>query len=185
MRMMDSNGEVDQAETILWQGSPRTGFVWRWEWSGSIAAGLAVGTGAVYIAVGLLRGGFDWYGAVICGIFTVVAIYLTAGVILLDIFDRRSTHYLVTDRRVIIRSRLPFLEEQSVPLFRVDGRRQQVNMTSDGSLSFGRLPVLGNILRFWGPLYRALFDDPRMDCLEEPMHVYRLIREAQKAAKTL
>lgn len=116
--------------------------------------------------------------ALICATFAAVGLYLTCGIPLLDARYRRSTRYVVTDRRVIIKSRQ--LPSQCVGLLRLDGTAQPIKITVDGSIVFSRVPAFGYILRFWGLVYRLFTDDPRLDCLDHPLRVYRIIRRAQR-----
>lgn len=135
--------------------------------------------GAIWMLAVLLRDGADWSGFVVFAVFALVGLYLTYGIVALDMRCRRSTSYAVTDRRIIIQSDSPFVEAGSLPLLRLNGNPQPLKIVADGSIHFG-CPLLSYVVRFWGPLHRMVIDNPRLECLDNPRRVYRVIRHAQR-----
>ncbi len=165
-------------EKILYKAQPRKGFLWRPEYFLPAIAGAAM-LGAVARMSGFFANqGVALIPALICATFAGLGLYLTCGIAMFDARYRRSTCYVVTDRRIIIKSRQ--LPSQCVGLLRLDGTAQPIKITVDGSIVFSRVPALGYVIRFWGPVYRLIVDDPRLDCLDNPLRVYRIIRRAQE-----
>jgi hypothetical protein len=165
-------------EKILSKAQPRKGFLWRPEYILPAIAGVAMLSAVAMMSVSFADQELALIPALICVTFAAVGLYLTCGIPMLDAWYRRSTRYVVTDRRVIIKSRQ--LPSRCVGLLRLDGTAQPITITVDGSIVFSRAPAVGYILRFWGLVYLLFTDDPRLDCLDNPLRVYRIIRRAQE-----
>jgi hypothetical protein len=180
---MMETGDIDRQlqpnERLLWRGCPRAGFLLRPEQIAPMIVGASMLLGALWMLMTLLRGGVDWIGFVLSGVFGSVGLYLTFGILELDTRCRRSTSYAVTNRRIIIQSDSPFVDNGSVPLLRLDGEPQPLKIGADGTIHFD-CPLLSYVGRFWGPLHRMVIDNPRLECLENPLRVYRVIRRAQR-----
>jgi hypothetical protein len=134
---------------------------------------------ALWMLAALFRDGFGWIGLVMFAVFAIVGLYLTCGIVALDMRCRNSTCYAITDRRVIIQSESPFVDVGSVPLLRLNGKPQTLKIAADGTIHFG-YPLFSHMARFWGPIHRMTMDSPHLDCLENPLQVYRVIRRAQR-----
>ena len=134
---------------------------------------------ALWMLSALFRDGFGWIGFVMFAVFSVVGLYLTYGIVALDMRCRSSTCYAVTDRRIVIQSESPFVDVGSVPLLRLNGTPQTLKIGVDGTINFG-YPLFSHMARFWGPIHRMIMENPRLDCLENPLQVYRVIRRAQR-----
>lgn len=115
-------------------------------------------------------------GMAFASVLLLVGLYLTCGLILIDIRSRRSAEYLITDRRIIIKAAGLV---QSVSLFKVTGEPTTPRVTADGNIVFGSV-IFGSLIRFWGPAHQLLVDDPCLDCLQDPLRAYRTIRLAQR-----
>jgi hypothetical protein len=134
---------------------------------------------ALLMLAALFRDGFGWIGFVMFAVFAFVGLYLTYGIVALDMRCRNSTCYAVTDRRIVIQSESPFIDVGSVPLLRLNGKPQTLKIAADGTIHFG-YPLFSYVAHFWGPLDRMGIGFPRLDCLENPLQVYRVIRRAQR-----
>jgi hypothetical protein len=134
---------------------------------------------AGWMLAALLRGPFVWIGFVMCAAFAAVGLYLTVGIVALDTRRRNSTCYAVTDRRIIVESESPFGYVGSLPLLRLNSKPQTLKIGADGTIHFG-YPLFSYIANFWGPLDRMGVSFPRLECLENPLRVYRVIRRAQR-----
>jgi hypothetical protein len=180
---MTLTNEIDDQlqpnEKLLWQGRPRLGFIFRPEQAPSMIVGGAMLFVALWMLAALPRDGFSWIGFVMIAGFAMVGLYLTYGIIALDMRSRSSTCYAVTDRRILIQSESPFVNVGSVPLLRLNGKPQTLKISADGTIHFG-YPLFSYVARFWGPLDRMVIGFPRLECLEEPQKVYRVIRRAQR-----
>jgi len=175
----DIVAQLQSDEKLLWKGRPRAGFIFRAEQVPSMIVGGMMLFAALWMLAALLRAGFGWIGLVMFVVFAMVGLYLTYGIVALDMRCRNSTCYAVTDRRIIIQSESPFVDVGSVPLLRLNGKPQMLKIGADGTIHFG-YPLFSHLARFWGPTHRMTMDNPRLDCLENPLRVYRVIRRAQR-----
>jgi hypothetical protein len=141
--------------------------------------GVSMLIAAGWIIAVLVRGGFGWIGFVMFAVFAMVGLYLTYGIVALDLRCRSSSYYAVTDRRIIIQSESPFVNVGSLPLLRLNGKPQTVKIGADGTIHFG-YPLFSYFAHFWGPLDRMGVGFPRLECLENPLRVYRVICRAQR-----
>ncbi len=139
---------------------------------------------ALWMLSALFRDGFGWIGFAMFAVFAMVGLYLTYGIVALDMRCRSSTCYAVTDRRVIIQSESPFVDVCGVPLLRLNGKPQTLKVAVDGTIHFG-YPLFSYVAHFWGPLDRMGIGFPRLECLENPLQVYRVIRRAQRRLQKL
>ena len=171
--------QLEPHEKLLWEGRPRSGFIFRPEQIPSMILGGLALVAAFSILAGSLRFGVDWIPLAMSAVFAAAGLYLTYGILALDKRCRSSASYAVTDRRIIIESNSPFVDAGSLSLLRLNGKPQPLRIGADGSIHFGS-PLLSHLRRFWGPLHRLVVDDPRLDCLEHPLLVYRVIRSAQR-----
>lgn len=182
--MEDIGDQLQPGEKLLWEGRPRSGFIFRPEQIPSMIVGGLALVAAFSMLADLLRFGVDWIPLAMCAVFAAAGLYLTYGILALDKRCRSSASYAVTDRRIIIKSDSPFVDAGSLSLLRLNGKPQPVKIGADGSIHFGS-PMLSHARRFWGPVHRMVMDDPRLDCLEHPLRVYRVIRGAQRGLQRL
>jgi hypothetical protein len=176
--MDDIDDQLQPDEKLLWQGRPRTGFIFRLEQVPSVIVGVSMLIAACWMLAALFRGGFALIGFEMFAGFALVGLYLTYGIVVLDMRCRSSTCYAVTDRRIVIHSESPFVDVGSVPLLRLNGKPQMLKIGADGTIHFG-YPLFSYVARFWGPLHRMVMHNPRLDCLENPLQVCHVIRRAQ------
>jgi hypothetical protein len=175
----DIDAQLQSDEKLLWKGRPRAGFIFRPEQVPSMIIGLSMLLAGGRMLAALFRDGFGWIGFAMFAVFAMVGLYLTYGIIALDMRCRNSTCYAVTDRRIVIQSESPFVDVGSVPLLLLNGKPQTLKIAADGTIHFG-YPLFSHMARFWGPIHRMTMDNPRLDCLENPLQVYRVIRRAQR-----
>jgi hypothetical protein len=173
------DAQLQSDEKLLWKGRPRGGFIFRPEQVPSMIVGLSMLLAGGWMLAALFRDGVGWIGFVMFAVFAMVGLYLTYGIVALDMRCRSSTCYAVTDRRIIIESDSPFVDVGSVPLLRLNGKPQTLKIAADGTINFG-YPLFSHMARCWGPIHRMTMEDPRLECLENPLQVYRVIRRAQR-----
>jgi len=171
--------QLQPDEKLIWQGRPRLGFIFRPQQVPSMIVGGLLLFAAVWMFAALLRNGFGWIGLEMFAGFATFGLYLTYGIVTLDMRCRSSTYYAVTDRRIIIQSESAFVNVGSFPLLRLNGKPQTLRIGADGTIHFG-YPLFSYVAHFWGPLDRLGIGFPRLECLEDPQIVYRVIRRAQR-----
>jgi len=172
--------DVQRDERVLWEGKPQSGFVCRPEQVASMLVGVAMIAVAVWLLMALLHNGLEPGGLLLSLVIVSVGIYLAIGVVLIDITYRRGVRYAVTDHRILIRSEPLSDDISSIALLKTNGKPLGISVTFDRCITLGTPPLLGHAVRFWGPLYRLVVEDPRLECLENPASVYRIIRTAQR-----
>jgi hypothetical protein len=175
----DIDSQLQSDEKLLWKGRPRAGFIFRPEQLPSMIFGGAMLLTALWMLAALFRDGFGWIGLAMFAVLAMVGLYLTCGIVALDMRCRSSTCYAVTDRRIIIQSESSFVNLGSLPLLRLNGKPQTLKIGADGTVHFG-YPLFSYVAHFWGPLDRMGIGFPRLECLENPLQVYRVIRRAQR-----
>ena len=173
------DGQLQSGEKLLWRGRPRPGLIFRPQQVLPMIVGVSVLLAAGWLLAALLRGPSVWIGFVICAAFAAVGLYLTFGIVAIDVRRRGSTCYAVTDRRIIIQSESPFGYVGSLGLLHLNGKPQTLKIGADGTIHFG-YPLFSYVANFWGPLDRMGVSFPRLECPENPLRVYRVIRRAQR-----
>jgi hypothetical protein len=167
-------------------------------WTGRPQRGIRFGAGDLFmVPLGLLWGGFAiyWEWSVIqsraplllrlWGIpFVAIGLYLIAGRFLWDAYQRRHTHYGVTNERVLVvttglRSRV-----RSRDLRTLGEMTPSSGADGPGSRALGTTP--GGVPRWlaasgWPGLGSAL---PGFESIEELRRVQDVIRQAQQAARS-
>jgi hypothetical protein len=183
-RLMTATEDIDHQlqpdEKLLWQGRPRAGFIFRLEQVPSMIVGVSMLVASGWMLVSLIQLGFGLIGFEMLVVFALFGLWLSCGIVALDMRCRSSTYYAVTDRRIIIQSEYSFVNFGSLPLVRLNGKPQMLKVGADGTIHFG-YPLFSHLAHFWGPLDRmGGIGFPRLECLENPQKVYRVIRRAQR-----
>ena len=153
------------------------------------------GSDAFLIPFSLLWGGFAffWEYSVLTkgeplffalfGIpFVVIGAYLIVGRFYVEAKQREKTYYGVTSERVLIVSGVLQQKIKSLTLRTLSDVSLTESRDGTGSISFGSsLPFAA---WFGGMAWPGMeqFSGPRLDIIENPKQVYKLIREAQKNA---
>lgn len=184
------DGLLSHGEKVLWRGKPPqrlvilnagdlfiipfflfwTGFACFWE-------AMAIG--------GFLEGGMG--GAGICmplfGLpFVAIGFFMLGGRFVGDVLVRRSTHYAVTDRRVMIVTGRKSQTLVSVPLEKIENIGMTIHRNGTGTLNFAGGPnliLVGGWTGYTSKNNGQVTTPPVFDHIPDPKKVYDLVLEAQ------
>jgi hypothetical protein len=182
-------GLLGPGERVLWAGRPPQRLLMLYMgdlviipfflfWTGFACLWEAVAIG------GVLAGGMDGPGLCmpLFGLpFVAIGVFMLGGRFVGDTLGRRSTHYALTDRRVMIVTGRRNQNLISVPLDKIDNVGMTIHRNGTGTLSFASPGVVqpGGYTYYKGSMGSGQGTLPAFDHIPGPKTVYDLVLKAQ------
>lgn len=175
------SGRLLPGEQLVWSGSPAAGVIFTSRDAFLIPfSALWLGF-VVFWIVGVLASGggaFALFGV----IFLVAGVFLTIGRFALDAWLRGGTSYGLTDRRILILRKRPFVDFTSIELDRLPQVRISERANGTGTIRFGQPASLfgpGAGLSMWTP---SLDPVPQFLAIPEARKVFDLVQRSGRLA---
>jgi hypothetical protein len=167
-----------KGERILWSARPKRGLFFRTEWLAVIPI-LGVGCWMSSVVFSASRSSGEWPPFMLLGLVSAAfVIGVAANLVGLDLFSALKAEYHLTDKRVIVATRVVASLERSVPLSELGevGLRERSN--GSGSVTFR--PKMSWADRLRPPAYFELLWFPRLafDNIAAARDVYNLVLQA-------
>ncbi|MGB8647262.1 MAG: PH domain-containing protein [Anaerolineae bacterium] len=170
-------GELMSGEKLLWAGRPRRGLVLR---SGDV---YTIPLGFLYLGFAVFWETWVTLNGVYC--FTLfgapillAGLYVAIGRFILDIWKRAQSYYGVTDRRVIIVTRLLKLNVKSLDLHALGDFSWDKSEDGRGTITFGSLTRFAWWTRTWPGT--GAYSMPCFEMIPDVQCVYEIIRGARR-----
>ncbi len=165
---------LEPRERLVWSGTPRRGVFLRRSDLLAIPTGVLLAGFALIWEIGALLSDAPVFFPIFGIPFVIIGLYHLIGRFFHDAAKRKRTLYGVTDRRVIIVSKLFTDSVTSIPIDQIPQLTLSRHRNGRGTIIFGPEGRLTDQL----PFNPNSEQSPRFDQIEHPAHVHRLIREA-------
>jgi hypothetical protein len=178
--------ELGHDERLLWSGAPKQGLFFRT-------------SDFLAVPFSLMWGGFAFFWEyqvsnakdapifmMVWGVpFMLVGLYMIVGRFFADAYQRKRTHYGVTDHRIIILGGLLTQEVKSLPLTTLGDITFSERSDRRGTITFGPTSFGFSMMSStpWPGTSKRM--PPTFDLVDNARHVYALIREAQHSARAV
>lgn len=175
---------LEPGERLLWSGQPKQGVRFRGSDIFMVPFSLLWGGFAFFWEFSVIVGGAPLFFALVGLPFVLFGVYLIAGRFYVEAQQRRKTYYGVSANRVVIISGLFRQTVRSLPLRTLsDISLTESRDGATGSIRFGNASPFTSW--FGGHAWPGMegFSAPRLDTIEDPKQVYRIIRDAQASAR--
>jgi hypothetical protein len=173
---------LEPGERILWQGTPnRRAFVFRGPLF-IIPFSFAWLAFAVFWTVTAISSGAPLFFWIWGGGFVLIGIYFALGRFVVADLDARRTRYLVTDRRVAIRTGALSTEYQELSLDDLPSAQLVEGRNGVGTISFGPPDPYARWMGAGWPGYRS--STIGFIAIDDAAAVYRTISEARREARS-
>jgi hypothetical protein len=176
---------ISPGEKVLWSGAPPRGLILRASDTFLVPFSIVWASGASMGVFQMTRkapatGTPVPFFLLIAVLFTAVAVYITVGRFIVDMWSRARTAYALTDQRVIIASGLLSQTEKSLNLQTLTDVTLTERADGTGTITFGPTSP-------WGPMsgglrWPGMPQQPMFERIPGARDVYEVIRVAQTKA---
>jgi hypothetical protein len=162
-------------ERIRWSGQPARGIVFTTQDLFLVPFSLAWCGFAIFWTVMATSGGAPIFFALWGLMFVAVGCYFVVGRFAIDAWLRSRTHYVVTDRRILIERAPPFSASVAIGLAQLPNLTLREGRNGRGTIRFGSSSsAFGN--RSFGVWSPSLDPTPQFIAIEDVRSVFNLIQ---------
>jgi hypothetical protein len=177
------NRELSAGESVLWSGQPRQGVYLRAADILLVPFTILWGGFAIFWEITAITKGAPLFFCLFGALFVAIGLYFIFGRFFVEAKQRVSTHYAVTNQRIIIITGILSRNVISLNLRTLSDLSLSEGNSNFGSIFFGGASPFSFMVRGfsnWPGVSGQL--GPHFDQIEGARAVYEIIREAQKQA---
>lgn len=169
-------------EDVLWVGEPKGGVVFSSYDILLIPFSIVWTSVPAFMLYSILSNyrmanGISIFFVSFVSVFLLIGLYLLAGRFLLDIYRRKHTRYVVTNRRILILGGIRKNKVKSIDIRNCSSIELSAKQNGFGTISFGKLAEGNSFYRNPFPFGNHL---PSFEGIESSIEVYKIIMSIQQ-----